>query len=274
MPNEATKKWLFYAAIAVFVIGIAFTLINLVAGKFAAETGTARVAPLADSTAAPEFEIGYLVIELSRLKKMLQHDSTVFDPLLDYPVLNNDITQRILKDSPLIVPDYTNMPVSFSDLNYFKRLLKQKTIKLNSTTIACLLIRQKGSGRADNVVLDYDQAMLPVFEMYDATDINGIIARPADSTLTIDYEGFTSDYLQKQASLDTMDTGSGILVPLCIMNFFKPVDPESEDYEAWKQVTNGIVIVPAQLRYKKPNMDTAQIKLAEFLMKPVVLSDE
>jgi hypothetical protein len=265
MSDYISKKWFFFFAAFIFVAGIILTIYNIGRGKF---TGTDSKTKSDNQVGEPAFEIGYLVIDLSIVESLLKKDSSVNNDAFLYPVLDNPVTKRIMTDSPLVVPDYGRMSYTYDYLEGFMRLHRKHKVMLSKTSVACLLVKQKGAGKAYQTILEYNKVHLPAHDMYDGTDINYIIKH--DSTNT-DTPGFLSVFDHSQFNLDSMDTGSGILIPLCILNFFRPHDRNDTNEDAWKQLTDGIVIIPSVLSYRNQRGDTARLDMQEFLMRPVLL---
>lgn len=260
-------------ALLILLTGIGMTVYNQRSGVFNKSTVT-----ITDTTSnkktIPLFEVGYLLIDLDIFNGIVKRDRTGLSGDFMYPVLNTEITTRATTNIPRIEPNYSKIPYS-EGLSTFIKLYKKQKTRLTQTWVACLLIKQKGLGKAINSILEYEKVNIDATEMYDGTDINHIVFKWIDSTHN-EYTGFVKNFEPRQFVLDTMNMNSNVLVPICIMNYFTPTDPKKmaaeQNYEGWKQITNGIVLVPKRLKYGNLQGDTVHIDIEEFLERPILVS--
>lgn len=272
MRSTNFKKYFSIFAIFILITGIVMTVYNLRTGKFKKSENKIVDAGI-DKNATPLFEIGYLLIDISIFNGIIKKDSTGVSGDFMYPVFNTDITKRISTNSPLIAPDYSKIPYPPA-LEAFIKLYKKRKLKLAETWVACLLIKQKGKGKAINTILEYDKANVNTTDMYDGTDINNIIFRWYDSSHT-ESVGFVKNFESGQFALDTMNMNNNVLIPVCILNLFRRIKPENimdEEEAAWTQVTNGTILVPRILKYGNLQGDTVHINIEEFLQRPILVS--
>lgn len=219
--------------------------------------------PVAD-TAQPLFEIGYAMMDLDFYKANEKRFKNGDSGLLTYPVYYNEVTARLESDSPAVKTDYTKVHFANTTLREFEKYYKQKKFPLTATNVICLLVKQVGRADADSVMMDVDRvAIKEAEEIYDALDLGGNdfdsagIRKPANKTEAVRF------------SLPTMQTGSSVLIPLCIANMYAcrncNLDPS-----AW-QLASGIAYVPLQLRYRDKQGKEQTLSLSKNLSKPIYM---
>lgn len=214
-------------------------------------------------TAQPRFEIGYAMVNMDFYRENEKRTSSNDPDLSTFPVFKNEITARIEADSPAIKPDYSKMKVG----RYFKEfssLYKKDKLTHQGTGVICLIVKQVGAGRSDSVTLDVDRvAIRDVEEMYDALNLG------ANEYDTVGVRKTYNDVQKRAFRLKTMETGSSILVPLCITNIYACVNCEI-DPSAW-QLTSYIAYVPLMLTFRNRLGKPYSITLSKNLMKPIYM---
>jgi hypothetical protein len=213
------------------------------------------------AVAEPRFEIGYGPIRLDLFQTIQRNSSSAERNLLTYPVVENEVTNRVRTNSPPITPNYdTFKVVEALDAEGFKAAAKRNQLRLREVSVICLIVKQTGKGKADLATLDvYRDALPGALEMYDATDLSGFI----DSAKRL-LSKPRSEFTRQSLSLGAMDTGSAVIVPLYIANLF-----DSKDSDLGWQLTSYVVYVPLRIRYTTNQQTEKQIDVKEVLSEPI-----
>ncbi|SEO56965.1 hypothetical protein SAMN05192574_109122 [Mucilaginibacter gossypiicola] len=210
-------------------------------------------------TASAKFEIGYGEMSIASYNKMKAETEQMDGNPLVYPVMKNEIDNLITTNT--YHPDY-GLPSTY--LQDFTTLYKQNKLKLSGRSVACLIVKQAGKGKAQSVKLDINHLKLDeVSEMYDPTDINKF-ENPENA-------GKPPHKTQMQLDLGVMDTGSAWLIPLYISEGFRRVTGDG-DPSMWF-VTGGPILVPVSLSYINKDKTSKEIPLRNVLDRPIEILD-
>jgi hypothetical protein len=254
-PKKSQRNYsvlILAAGISLLIMGI---LLNLFSDRlFRTEKGdspTAELETLKSSLSKyksevalekPVFEADLIQIDLQRYQAMVSGTTgEISIEFLNYPVHHNEVASRIEKDSPPLKPNYGKMRTTDYFLKGFIKKYQRKKYKDPDVTVVCLVVKQVGKKRAEFVTLTMDRVELKeVRELYDATDMG--IHGEGDSL-----RGSFSSVKKEQISLGSMDTASGIVIPLLITNYFTSID----DGEETLQVTSNVAFIPVSISFRE-----------------------
>lgn len=210
-------------------------------------------------TASAKFEIGYGEMSITSYNKMkAEAGQTEGNPLV-YPVMKNEIDNLVATNT--YHPNY-GLPSTY--LQNFTALYKQNKLKLSGRSVACLIIKQVGKGKALSVKLNINHLKLDeISEMYDPTDINKF-ENPENA-------GKQPHKTRMQLDLGIMDTGTSWLIPLYISEGFTRRSGEG-DPSMWF-VTDGPILVPVSLSYSNKDKTSKEIPLRKVLDRPIEILD-
>ena len=246
------SRLILVAGISLFIIGILFNLFNdKIFNKDKADSPDNALEALKNSLAKyesnmglekPVFEANLIQIDLRRYQAMVSgasgENSIAF---LSYPVHHNEVASRIEKDFPPLRPNYGKLLTTDPSLKGFIKLYKRKKYNNPLVTVVCLVVKQVGKKKAEFVSLNMDRVELKeVRELYDATDIG--LYGESDSL-----RGPFSSVKKEQISFGSMDTASGIVIPLLVTNFLTPIDGDET-----LQVTSNVAFIPVTLSFREP----------------------
>ncbi len=260
------------AGISLLIMGI---LLNLFSDKlFRTEKGdspTAELETLKSSLSKyksevalekPVFEADLIQIDLQRYQSMVS-DTTgeISIEFLNYPVHHNEVVSRIETDSPPLKPNYGKMRTTDHFLKGFINRYKRKKYNDPDVTVLCLVVKQVGKKRAEFVTLNMDRVELKeVRELYDATDIG--IDSEHDSL-----RGLFSSVKKEQIFIGSMDTASGIVIPLLITNFLSPVNGEET-----LQVTSNVAFIPVSISFREPDASAdTTLPMKGLVSDPIII---
>ncbi len=160
-------------AIVLLISGISLLRFN-VYRYVSRERETGKVRRRTDSllrvldTTGPRFDLGYGEINSGLYRSM--RSGTKDSSSLAYATINNEI-DRLLESGHLD----TTCTFITSDNTFLKTYLEarqKRQMKQREPGIICLVVKQIGKGKAENVTLDYNKLTLnQAHEMYDPTDI-------------------------------------------------------------------------------------------------------
>ncbi|WP_298707350.1 hypothetical protein [Chitinophaga sp.] len=247
----------FIACLLLFLTASALTFLyrGRIGAFFGIGAEKARLVRMLDSlqNEPPRFDIGYAIVELETFKKMLLLGKDTGAAPFMYPFVENDVTRMLFTNDPPLLPDYTHIPVAF-DTDSFHLHYRKKETRLRETGVGCLMIRQFGAGIADSVTLTYTDLKPDKAEnIYDGTDIASL----RDSSQHLERKTFR---------LGDMPTGSAILVPLYVANFFDyKLDGEFSAF--WRLITHHLII-PYTLNYHHLGKADS-LSMGEVLTRPV-----
>jgi hypothetical protein len=180
-------------------------------------------------------------------------------------VVMTDVTQR-LRDSAAIYPTYADAHTKDVFLREFLPVAKRRALRLRTTYVYALLLRQVGAGRADSVVVDADRSEIDgVVEIYAPSDLVG--NNEVKSKLREHTKALTASTLHA----GTLETGQGAIVPLLVANFFWRTDG-GNDPSGWI-VADGVGYVPLRLRYRLANGSRDSISLRAALNRPIAFGE-
>lgn len=233
------------------------------------EREAAKVQRHADSllrlldTAGPRFDLGYGEINSSLYKSM--RSGAKDSSSLVYDVIKNEIDR--LSESGNLDTTCTSITGDNRFLKTYLEARKKNQISQREPGIICLVVKQIGKGKAENVTLDYNSLTInQAHEMYDPTDIQF----GSDSLLTPE-DRRLYQVSRKQLKLGQMDTGAAILIPLYITNWFDRKHIKTGE-EVTINVTGGPIWVPVTLNYTRQKSKIQQILLSAVLQRPITIS--
>jgi hypothetical protein len=146
----------------------------------------------------------------------------------------------------------------------FQQLYRKNKLVFGDTSVICLIVKQVGGGRADSVSLLADRVAISTAEdLYDALDLGGNEFYP---------EGIrkTTNTIQKEAfRFQTMETGTSLLVPLCLTNSYFCPNCEPEPLR-W-QLASYTAFVPINLSYRNQKGKQFNISLSQNLAAPIYM---
>lgn len=214
-------------------------------------------------TAGPRFDVGYGEINRSLYKSM--RAGTQDSSSLAFGVINNEIDR--LSESGNLDTTCTSITSDNRFLKTYLEARKKNQMTQREPGIICLVVKQIGKGKAENVTLDYNSLTInQAHEMYDPTDIQF----GTDSLLTPE-DRKLYQVSRKQLNLGAMDTGAAILIPLYITNWFDRKHVKAGE-DVTINLTGGPIWVPVTLTYARKKSKTQQILLSAVLQRPITIS--
>jgi len=146
-------------------------------------------------------------------------------------------------------------------LKGFIKKYQRKKYNDPDVTVLCLVVKQVGKKRAEFVTLNMDRVELKeVRELYDAADIG--LYGEYDSL-----RGPFSSVKKEQISIGSMDTASGIVIPLLITNFLSPVHGEET-----LQVTSNVAFIPVSISFREPGASAVTtLPMKGLVSDPIII---
>lgn len=202
--------------------------------------------------AEPRFEIGYTGIRIDLFRELQAKGAGAsqegITDLLAYPVTSNDVTTRIKTNSPPLEPDFANMPLHGSDLSDFKSLKRRNRVKMGPVTVVCLVVKQVGKGKADDVVLTTQRSVIDGGAyMFDYTELEGG-DETGENGPPMQQPQAIKEFAEQKLELGAMDTGTAFLIPLYLANFFERLD---KDNPGGGYIVSGVLYKPLVVQYVK-----------------------
>jgi hypothetical protein len=286
--NEVRRgRVIFFAGLALLLVGLLLTLYNFATGRLGAKQTASGIdqhtqeqiqkfqAELAG--AEPRFEIGYTRIRLNLFKELQakkQDANQGVTELLAYPIVSNEVETRIKTNSPPVEPDFVNLPLRGDDLRDFKSLSRRKKVKLREVNVVCLVVKQVGKGKAENVVLTAEKSYIDggVY-IFDYTELGWGDEGGDGTTGAPQVTPEVNREAAHKFELGTMDTGSAFIIPLYLTNLFERLDGGTEP--PGFEIVSGTVFRPAVVHYKKAGGETiTQVPLTGMYTLPLVIQND
>jgi len=209
----------------------------------------------------PVFEAALIQFDLQRYQAMVSGTTgEISIGFLNYPVHHNEVASRIETDSPPLKPNYGKMRTTDPFLKGFIKKYQRKKYNDPDVTVLCHVVKRVGKKRAEFVTLNMDRVELKeVRELYDATDL-GIGKNDS-------LRGPFGSVKKEQISIGSMDTASGIVIPLLITNFLSPVHGEET-----LQVTSNVAFIPVSISFREPgaSADTT-LPMKGLVSDPIII---
>lgn len=294
MPDNKTAndvgrgRAILFAGLALLIVGLLLTLYNFATGRLASKHTASGVDQITQeqiqkfqaelATAEPRFEIGYTSIRLNLFKELQAKKEDAAQgvtDLLAYPIVSNEVETRIKTNSPPVEPDFVNLPLRGDDLRDFKGLSRRKKVKLREVNVVCLVVKQVGKGKAENVVLSAEKSYIDggayIFDYtelgwgYEVTAEGKTGGPPVTSEMNIQ--------AAHKFELGTMDTGSAFIIPLYLTNLFERLDGGMDP--PGFEIVSGTVFRPAVVQYRRAGTETVtQLPVTGVYSLPLVIQND
>jgi hypothetical protein len=214
------------------------------------------------SDAVPAFDLTYAMMDLKVYRQLTGGEppaSNADFSSLSYPAVQNAVSSRIATDSPPLRPDFNRIPPSDFFTKEFVHSYRRGKLSSPDVSVACLIVKQTGKGRADAPIIEVDRVdMRRIAEVFDPLDI-GVGDNPGNLRRA------KARVTRERMQLPSMDTGEGAIVPLYVTNLFRRLDGEGG-----YQVTTHTAYVPIALVYQAKGA-TEQVAMDHVLGRPLLL---